>query len=112
MTVEHQNQLIGTETYLATEKSIGIKAKILLRCGRELVSDKRTADSLENRMHNNSQVSGSHLFGNERPASAYFTLTKENLLIIEWGKINPNGEAKLHDFLNDHVDYQKRIQEG
>lgn len=69
------------------------------------------AERLSSRMHNNSSVSGSNLFGQERPVSAYFTVI-DGKLIIEWGEIDPYGQAKLHDYLNRSVGYAERIRRG
>lgn len=71
------------------------------------------AESISFKMHNNSAYG----LGSERPVSAYFTLipkkwpNKERLL-IEWGQICPDGNAKLHNYLNGHINHQQRIKDG
>ncbi len=47
----------------------------------------------------------------KRPASAYFTRL-DNKLIIEWGEIDAQGDAKLHQYLNRSVDYVQRVKKG
>ena len=50
----------------------------------------------------------------ERGVSAYFSYSsQEGKVVIEWGKINPqNSTAKLHDFLNSHIDYIAYYRRG
>ena len=60
------------------------------------------AAKLSFRFHHNSEIAYASVFGNDRPASAYFTLY-QNTFMIEWGKIDPKGNGKLHDFLNKEL---------
>lgn len=69
------------------------------------------AKSLASRFHANSIVPGRDIFGNGRPLSAYFSDIQGQLL-IEWGEIDPSGEAKLHDFLNKELDIYERSNKG
>lgn len=50
----------------------------------------------------------------ERPVSAYFTHDpQEKRVIVEWGAIDPKkGEAKLHTYLNQVIDYATRVKQG
>ncbi|HEX6977401.1 MAG TPA: hypothetical protein VF185_03530 [Patescibacteria group bacterium] len=103
--------LIGREVYVSSS-TIGPGEMRLLRRAYNWIGDSETARALEFRLHNNSCVASKDVFGEDRPASAYFTLLKDGTFVIEWGKINPNGEAKLHDFLNREVDYINRQKDG
>jgi predicted DNA-binding WGR domain protein len=108
---ENENALIGTEIY-PVSRSLGLKEKVLLRFARRLIPNENMARALEFRLHNNSEDAHSRFFGNERPASAYFTTTAKGELIIEWGKMNSNSEIKLHKFLDEHIDLPTRKAEG
>lgn len=50
----------------------------------------------------------------ERPVSAYFTYNpQDEAVIIEWGTIDPtNGNAKLHTYLNQVINYAERVRQG
>lgn len=61
-------------------------------------------------MHNNSPQKYLPV---ENIASAYFTYNpKVEAVIIEWGKIDPNGNLKLHTYLNQVIDSIKRYKVG
>lgn len=49
----------------------------------------------------------------ERALSAYFTYNPdERVVILEWGMIDLTGNAKLHTFLNQVIDYNARAAQG
>lgn len=108
---ETTTPLIGREIYPVVDE-IGPKQRMLLRRAYGWITNKETAGALESRMHNNSSAIAKDVFGDGRPASAYFTLLPDGTLVVEWGKINPNGEAKLHDFLNREIDFIDRRKNG
>ena len=111
----HQEQitgepLIGREEYgIRNDVSVGIR----LQARHRALGLYRTehTKALSFRLHHNSQFASPHLFGDQRPASAYFTIL-DDTMIIEWGEIDTNGSAKLHDYLNRAVDYKQRVAKG
>jgi len=101
--------LVGREEY-DISKHPTIEANILARLFAGRMNDYLSA-SLSARLRTNSAVSGRGMFGADRPRSAYFT-ELDGKLIVEWGEIDPNGEGKLHDYLNREVDYNDRVKNG
>lgn len=50
----------------------------------------------------------------DRPVSTYFSYDSNNkTMIIEWGTVNPiDRTARLHTYLNQHIDFQGRAKRG
>lgn len=63
---------------------------------------------------NNNTANQHESISHGRPVSAYFTYNpRDEVVIIEWGTINPaTGNAKLHTYLNNVIDYQDRVRQG
>jgi len=97
--------LIGKEEYEIIPNATPKTSSRLLKV-REFF-DTDTERSIAFQLHNNS----TGRYGSRRPASAYFTRL-DNKLIIEWGEIDAQGDAKLHQYLNRSVDYVQRVREG
>ncbi len=75
--------------------------------------DEITARGIESKFINNSFVAYEYMLGTGRPLSAFYTYFKnEGIVVIEAGGINESGESKLHDFLRDTIDYNKRRDQG
>lgn len=63
-------------------------------------------------MHNNSP-SQAGIVAVDRGVSAYYSWDKESgQLIVEWGEIDAKGEAKLHQFLNQSINFSDRVKDG
>ncbi len=78
-----------------------------------LTGDSYFQRSIANKLNNNSSSLRGETTGVERGASAYFTWNPENrTVIVEWGEIGPKNEAKLHDYLNNMIDYHDRHKKG
>lgn len=73
----------------------------------------RLRSILQNNLTNNSPTSLSEI-AHERGRSAYYTYDPQSeTIIIEWGEIDPtNGEAKLHNYLHQSIDYHQRVAKG
>ena len=97
--------LIGKEEYKIISNFSFVINNSLLEFRR--LFDEKTARSIAFQLHNNSTGS----YASKRPASAYFT-ELDDKLIIEWGEIDAQGDAKLHHYLNRSVDYVQRVREG
>lgn len=108
---ERHMPLIGREEYLATTALNNGAARFSAQVAENILGDRDTARSLAQRLHHNSEVYYSEKLGYRRPASAYFTLV-DNTLIIEWGEIDLKGNGKLHNYLNRNIDFVKRVKQG
>jgi hypothetical protein len=101
--------LIGQDIYDVAEVTVeGPRA--FYEDMRETITPE-LAKSLQSRLHNNSYKSGDKYFGDKRPASSYYTLM-DGRVLIEWGMIDPTGEAKLHDYLNREINVIERFKHG
>ena len=103
--VHEAKPLIGKEEYEITPNATP-EISSRLNKSRKLF-DRDTARTIAFQLHNNSV----DRYGSKRPASAYFTRL-DNKLIIEWGEIDAQGDAKLHEYLNRSVDYVQRVRKG
>lgn len=63
---------------------------------------------------NNNTPNTDPIITHERPVSAYYTYNpNKEVVIIEWGAIDPaRGEAKLHTYLNQMINYVERVKQG
>lgn len=69
-------------------------------------------NSIARSMHGNSP-SLNECPGVGRGVSAYYSWDpKTESLIVEWGEVGPDGEAKLHTYLNRAIDLPRRDKEG
>lgn len=102
--------LIGREDYKVNDR-YGAKAKRFHRMSAMRFGDETVTSRLASRLHNNSSMIGPQFFGDARPASAYFTALDGDV-IVEWGEIDPTGNAKLHTYLNRNIDFATRRKEG
>lgn len=102
--------LIGREEYSLTFDLNPEAHDLLERHTSHIITD-RVAQNLGSKMHNNSREIDPKGLGRKRPASSYFT-SLDGQLIIEWGEIDPKGEAKLHHYLNRSIDYIDRVKKG
>lgn len=93
---------------LKTPPAPSPEIQILLLC---LSEDEPLRRAIASQMSNNSPCTTINL---ERGASAYFTFDPtRNKLTVEWGRIPPgNGKAKLHDYLNEVIDFSPRRRNG
>lgn len=105
-----EKPLIGREDYVINDR-YGAKARKFHIMSAKRLGDKTITDRLASRFHNNSSMIGPQFLGDARPASAYFTALDDNV-IVEWGEIDPTGDAKLHTYLNRNIDFNKRRKEG
>lgn len=97
--------LIGKEEYKIVSRTTSEIDGRLLELKK--LFDRETARTTAFKLHNNNVDRD----GNKRPASAYFTILG-NRLIIEWGEIDAQGDAKLHQYLSRSVDYAQRVKKG
>lgn len=62
---------------------------------------------------NNNSPSETVPIAHERALSAYFTYNpSDRTVILEWGMIDTKGDAKLHTYLNQAINFQVRVAEG
>lgn len=106
--------------YVTVDFPIITQPEWMVDIAQELQEDRRFRRKLEFSMHQNS-IDGPGLFSGARPLSAYYSLKPEKVcnrvvgyshLLIEKGAINPDGSAKLHDYLNTNIDYRRRCNNG
>lgn len=103
--------LIGREEYSLNTKVSLRTCRFSRESGIKITPNKHVRSALAFRFHYNSENASNEKFGNNRPASAYFTLL-DGKLIIEWGEIDPEGNGKLHNYLNRNIDFIKRVKQG
>lgn len=62
---------------------------------------------------NNNSACTSEGIEHQRGLSAYYTYNpNDRIVILEWGMINSQGDAKLHTYLNQVIDYTARATQG
>ena len=77
-----------------------------------LYGDESLRRSMATQMHANSP-SVSRWISLERGVSAYYSWNPDNKsLIIEWGAIDEDGKASLHDYLNQSINFSDRVKSG
>lgn len=77
-----------------------------------LMNNQAAGESIARSMHGNSPSLNEGL-GIGRGVSAYYSWDPiSESLIVEWGEIGPDGEAKLHTYLNRAIDLPGRHKEG
>lgn len=101
--------LIGHDVYDVTEVTSEDPRAFYEEMRGAITPD--VARSLQSRLHFNSYKSGERLFGSKRPASSYYTLMNGKVL-LEWGMIDPKGDAKLHTYLNREINIIERFKQG
>lgn len=106
---ESQGPKIGIEVFPVDDR---FTMRTLHHNGRRQKIDAATAKLLAAKMHENSEVTGADTLGDFRPRSAYFSITPDNQVCVEWGEIDPEGDAKLHSFLNRELNATERAQSG
>lgn len=112
ITEEYGQTVIGVQKYPISLRISSDDLKELKTIRDQI--DSNSAIKIRSKMHNNAILG----FGEERPLSAYFTLFPKNKLkqkgfiLVEWGKILTNGDAKLHTYLNEHINHAERYKEG
>lgn len=102
---------IGLQRFRVTHRVYGRHLDGAQKLGMVLLqNDGDLAHALQYKLHHNSEVASMHLFGDERPLSAYFIVTKDprnrSVLSIVWGKVNEKGHSKVHTFLSENPVYK------
>ncbi|MCL5438791.1 MAG: hypothetical protein M1268_02275 [Patescibacteria group bacterium] len=103
--------LIGRDDYAVVPVLSDQANAFLLESQERIALVKKHARALEFKFNNNSAEDLHNQFRGGRPKSAYFTLL-DGRLIVEWGEISADGNAKLHDYLNRNLDYNRRVKSG
>lgn len=106
------DRLIGRVSLLASN-DFGCPEEERIRSARNiLVVRESLVKMVAAQMHCNSPCEH-RLFQTGRGYSAYFSWNPNSCeLIVEWGEIDNNSTAKLHDYLNASVDYSRRVKSG
>lgn len=77
-----------------------------------LIDNQAAGESIARGMHGNSPSLSEDL-GIGRGVSAYYSWDpRSESLTVEWGEVGPDGEAKLHTYLNRAIDLPRRHKEG
>lgn len=80
---------------------------------KTLAANLALCESIARSMHGNSPSLDDNVVTVTRGVSTYFSWDpKEEALIVEWGEVGPDGEAKLHTYLNRAIDLPQRHKEG